>query len=277
MRQDELLYEYVVKRLWELTEEWYESIPADQKDEVYLSKNPDMVKYLKEQNHAFHNQFAKVFINPKKDFLELFEEWMLKTIHDDGYLETPSHVIIEEFGRAQRQYLKLVDDFFITCESCTLQDMNRWRDQVLEGMGTAASWFLKAQHEYEVRKSREQQHIINKLSSPIISLNKHIALLPLIGNIDEDRAAFMLENTLELCSSKNVRRLLIDLSGVVMVNTMVAHQIFQLIDALALIGVDTTLSGIRPEIAQTAVEFGDRFSRMTIVTDLEKAIDMYLT
>lgn len=40
---------------------------------------------------------------------------------------------------------------------------------------------------------------------------------------------------------------------------MVAHQLFSLIEALRLIGVSSTLSGIRPEIAQTAVQLGLSF------------------
>lgn len=41
---------------------------------------------------------------------------------------------------------------------------------------------------------------------------------------------------------------------------MVAHQIFQLIDALNLLGVKSTLSGIRPKIAQTAIQLGLSFT-----------------
>lgn len=44
-----------------------------------------------------------------------------------------------------------------------------------------------------------------------------------------------------------------------MIDKMAAHQIFQLIDALGLIGVKTILSGLRPEIAQTAVQLGLSF------------------
>ncbi|MDF4189845.1 RsbT co-antagonist RsbRB, partial [Ligilactobacillus salivarius] len=77
------------------------------------------------------------------------------------------------------------------------------------------------------------------------------------------------------CAKRRVEHLLIDLSGVVVVDTMVAHQIFKLIEALNLIGVRSTLSGIRPEIAQTAVQLGIDFSNITIKTNLAQALNYH--
>ncbi|WP_144488035.1 STAS domain-containing protein, partial [Bacillus pumilus] len=61
----------------------------------------------------------------------------------------------------------------------------------------------------------------------------------------------------------------------VVVDTMVAHQIFKLIEALKLIGVTSTLSGIRPEIAQTAVQLGINFSDITIKSNLAQALNYH--
>ena len=276
MNLETKLYEYIREKSWQLTEEWYSSINKEETAGVYLSEKPAEVERLKKQNNEFHQKFAEVFIKPEAEFLKIFEEWVISIVHDEGHLETPSYLITEEFFRTQKQHMCLVDEFCETCEECTFEEQNKWKDMVGDGMAKVITWFLREQNVYANRKAREQQQTINKLSSPIITLNKQIALLPLIGTIDDERAEFMLENTLEVCSNKGVKQLLIDLSGVVTVNTFVAHKIFQLIDALTLIGVEAILSGIRPEIAQTAVSFGDRFSRMTIVTNLEKAIDMYL-
>ncbi|GAM13949.1 RsbR, positive regulator of sigma-B [Mesobacillus selenatarsenatis SF-1] len=64
-----------------------------------------------------------------------------------------------------------------------------------------------------------------------------------------------------------------DLSGVAMIDTMVAHQLFQLLNALKLIGVKTTLSGIRPEIAQTAVQLGLSFIETEVRTSLAQDLE----
>jgi len=276
MNLNEEIYQFISKRTWSLTEEWYDSINKEETDGVYASECPEAVQRLKEQNHAFHERFCKLFILPEQEFLPMFEEWVVTTARDEGHLDTPSHLIAREFFRVQEQHLSLVDAFVSQCKDCSVEKVDEWKSIVIKNIGFVVTWFLKEQHEYERKKTYEQKQTINKLSSPVITLNKDVALLPLIGVFDEERAIFMMEHVLEICSNKSIRRLFVDLSGVVTVNTIVAHQIFQLIDALSLIGVECILSGIRPEIAQTAVQFGDRFSRMAIVSDLEKAIELYL-
>jgi rsbT co-antagonist protein RsbR len=99
-----------------------------------------------------------------------------------------------------------------------------------------------------------------------------MGLLPLIGEIDTTRARFIVENTLQHCIDKDISHLLIDLSGVLIIDTMVAQQIFQLVETLSLIGVKSTLSGIRPEIAMTAVQLGLSFESITIKSNLAQAI-----
>ncbi|MCY7654318.1 RsbT co-antagonist protein RsbRB, partial [Bacillus safensis] len=63
--------------------------------------------------------------------------------------------------------------------------------------------------------------MIYELSSPVIVLKSQIALLPLVGDIDTARAKIILENTLNQCLQKGVQHLCIDLSGVVIIDTMV--------------------------------------------------------
>ena len=87
----------------------------------------------------------------------------------------------------------------------------------------------------------------------------------------------ILENTLHQCSEKRITQLYIDLSGVAMIDTMVAQQLFTLIESLGMLGVKATLSGIRPEIAQTAVQLGLSFSNLSIRSSLAEAIASDLT
>ena len=72
-----------------------------------------------------------------------------------------------------------------------------------------------------------------------------------------------MEKALEAGSEYNLNYVIIDLSGVPIIDTMVAHQIFKVIEALQLLGIETRLSGIRIEIAQTMVNLGIRFTAKT--------------
>ncbi len=63
-----------------------------------------------------------------------------------------------------------------------------------------------------------------------------------------------------------------DLSGVAIVDTMVADQLFKVIASLKLLGVQTTLTGLRPEIAQTVINIGVDFSNLSIKGNLKQAL-----
>lgn len=117
-----------------------------------------------------------------------------------------------------------------------------------------------------------QTNLINELSSPVIQLNHHISLLPLVGEINTERAKVIVSNTIKFCAEYEVGCLLIDLSGVSHIDTMVASQLSELIQGLTLIGTRTSLSGIRPEIAQTAVQLGIKFTGFNIYPSIAQAL-----
>ncbi|PLR98403.1 hypothetical protein CVD19_04785 [Bacillus sp. T33-2] len=64
-----------------------------------------------------------------------------------------------------------------------------------------------------------------------------------------------------------------DLSGVPIVDTIVAKQIFQVIKALKLLGVNAVITGIRPEIAQTMVALGLDFHAIKAYAILRQALN----
>jgi rsbT co-antagonist protein RsbR len=111
-----------------------------------------------------------------------------------------------------------------------------------------------------------------ELSVPMVPITKGIAILPLIGEVDTERATLLLDETLKKANELKLSYLLFDLSGVMIVDTMVAHQIFKIIEALDLLGVKTMLIGIRPEVAQTMIQLGINFSKLTVKSNLEQAL-----
>ena len=113
---------------------------------------------------------------------------------------------------------------------------------------------------------------IIELSVPVVPLIAGYAILPLIGNLDTERAKFLIEHATSEASKLNLRKLIIDLSGLPIVDTMVADQIFTLIKTLKLIGVETILTGVRPEVAQTIISLGISFDGLEITSSVEHAL-----
>ncbi|UOQ43881.1 STAS domain-containing protein [Halobacillus salinarum] len=271
MQRNKDLYHYLMDKAEKLTKEWYESLDKSDPTGVYASRDPEVIRNLKKQNFEFHQHVCKVFIEEKQVFLKDFDQWLYKIATDDGHLRTPTHFIMREFIRVRNQYLEFIE-IFSKNRNEPQHKIDLWKSTIIEVFDTALLRFTEEKSKYTEKQLEEQQHVINDNSSPVIDLTNGKALLPLVGEIDEARAATILENTLQDCMKKAVSHLFIDLSGVFMVDTMVAHQIFQLLQGLKLIGVNVTLSGIRPEIAQTAVQLGIDFKNIPITSTLAQAL-----
>jgi rsbT co-antagonist protein RsbR len=114
---------------------------------------------------------------------------------------------------------------------------------------------------------------IEELSVPVVRLTRSIAVLPLVGTIDTHRSKLIMETSLQKCTELQVEHLFIDLSGVPVIDTMVAHNLFKVINSLKLLGVKVTLSGMRPELAQTVVSLGISFDGISIAGNLYQELE----
>ncbi|MCC5800928.1 STAS domain-containing protein [Rossellomorea vietnamensis] len=274
MQVSEKFYTFMSERTWQLTENWYESLDKSDPTGVYASQDLNVIQTLKEQNHAFHERFCNLFKDVDQDTLCNFEQWIEEIAKDEEHLQTPTHFILREFFRTQDQYLDILKEFIrLYGNDYSLDELESLRNIIIKTFSLVISKFAEENYEYSQRRLNAQQEMIRELSSPVILLNKKTGVLPLIGDIDTGRARYILENTLAECVDKNVEHLFIDLSGVIMVDTMVAHQLFQIIESLNLIGVKSTISGIRPEIAQTAIQLGISFENISVTSTLERALN----
>lgn len=115
-----------------------------------------------------------------------------------------------------------------------------------------------------------QRVALQELSAPLIPVMDRITIMPLIGTIDTERAKLIMENLLQGAISHNSEVVLIDITGVPVVDTMVAHHIIQAAEAVRLIGAKCILVGIRPEIAQTIVNLGIDLREFSTKSSLRK-------
>lgn len=113
---------------------------------------------------------------------------------------------------------------------------------------------------------------LEELSTPIIPIIKNLAILPLVGNIDTYRATLIMEKTLVQTRKLQLNHMIIDLSGVVTMDTMVAKHLFDITEALSLMGVQVTLTGISPSISISAVQLGIDLHKLTIKSSLHNAL-----
>jgi anti-anti-sigma factor len=112
----------------------------------------------------------------------------------------------------------------------------------------------------ELREStdaREQlRATVQALASPIIPVLDGILVMPLIGVIDTERAAMLIESLLRGVEQHRAGLVILDVTGVPIIDTQVARTLLDAARAVKLLGTQTMLVGLRPELAQTIVGLG---------------------
>ena len=112
--------------------------------------------------------------------------------------------------------------------------------------------FLKTRDEVIVRQQQEML----ELSTPVVQLWQGILALPVIGTLDSARTQVVMQNLLQKIVETGSAIAIIDITGVPVVDTLVAQHLLKTVSAARLMGADCIISGIRPQIAQTIVHLG---------------------
>jgi len=102
----------------------------------------------------------------------------------------------------------------------------------------------------------EQQQLhrtISELDIPIIPIGPGRLVMPLVGTLDQERAQRLLSRSLQAIEQYQARALIIDVTGVAFIDQPAAADLIKVSQAVRLMGATLTLSGIRPEVAQTLV------------------------
>lgn len=123
---------------------------------------------------------------------------------------------------------------------------------------------------------RDLSQTIVELTLPIIPLREDTLIVPLIGSIDSARAAQLLNNLLTQIEGRPIRTVIIDVTGVPVVDTQVAQSLLRTADATRLMGARTMLVGIRPEVAQALVGLGVDLAELHTAATLQDVLHMPL-
>lgn len=119
---------------------------------------------------------------------------------------------------------------------------------------------------------RAQEAALAELSTPLLTLGNGVLVMPLVGTIDSRRAAQVMERLLEGVSEANARAVILDITGIPIVDTQVANAFIRAAQAVKLLGAQVIITGIRPEVAQTLVSLHVDLSGIITRSTLESGI-----
>jgi rsbT co-antagonist protein RsbR len=121
-----------------------------------------------------------------------------------------------------------------------------------------------------------QRDAILELSTPVIEIWQGIMVLPLIGTIDSARTRQIMDNLLNRVVDTQAEVVILDLTGVSVVDTAVANHLMKTVEAAELLGTRCILTGISPAIAQTLVHLGVDLGHITTCSTLRMGLQQAL-
>ncbi|OFV67508.1 MAG: anti-anti-sigma regulatory factor (antagonist of anti-sigma factor) [Candidatus Syntrophoarchaeum caldarius] len=120
----------------------------------------------------------------------------------------------------------------------------------------------------------EQQRAMLELSTPVLQLRDEALVMPLIGVIDSDRASRIVEELLRKIVETRASVVVMDMTGVPVIDTAVANHILKTVMAAKLLGAETIITGISPANAQTIVTLGIDLSMIKTKSTLQEGIKL---
>jgi rsbT co-antagonist protein RsbR len=138
------------------------------------------------------------------------------------------------------------------------------------------SWDI-TEREQAAEIIRSQAAVLEEVSTPLIPISEGVVIMPIVGTVDSMRAHKVLESLLTGVADAHAQVVILDITGVTLVDTQVANVFIQAAQAVKLLGAKVVLTGIRPEVAQTIVGLGVDLSSIITRGTLRDGIAYALT
>jgi rsbT co-antagonist protein RsbR len=103
-------------------------------------------------------------------------------------------------------------------------------------------------------------------------VNESTLVMPLIGAVDSRRVQQMMGVLLTGVAESSATSVILDITGVPVVDSQVADAFFRAAQAVKLLGAQVILTGIRPEVAQTLVGLGVELHNLITRSRLQDGI-----
>jgi predicted ATPase/GAF domain-containing protein/anti-anti-sigma regulatory factor/tRNA A-37 threonylcarbamoyl transferase component Bud32 len=121
-----------------------------------------------------------------------------------------------------------------------------------------------------------QQERISELSAPLLPISEDVLVMPIIGAVDRERAAQIMDTALTGAQRTRARVVILDLTGMRSIDTTMVSALLSVATALRLLGTQPLITGIRPDLAQTMTGLGVDLQGLTTLSTLRAGIALVL-
>lgn len=262
---NKLIFEFIEAHKLDILDEWIKTTKDENDDRV--------VRVISDQVfNSTSREFVDLIITnlkgSKGDYHSRLKEFAEKVVRL-GWPLTFVSSGLHTFGVIVFKRMELSGVMTLENQRSLFREFDEWMTSMnIEIIGIYATTWEKT--------VSLQKIALQELSAPLIPVFERITVMPLVGTIDTERAKQIMENLLKGAVKHRSEVVLIDITGVPVVDTMVAHHIIQAAEAVRLVGAKCMLCGIRPEIAQTIVSLGIDLTKFTTKNSLQKGIEAAL-
>jgi anti-anti-sigma regulatory factor len=128
--------------------------------------------------------------------------------------------------------------------------------------------------ELSVALEQQQQLLdtIRQMSTPVLPILEGMLVMPLIGVLDTERIEQVKQTMLTSTHRFRAHTIILDVTGLPLIDTAVAHQLIIGMQQARLLGAQSIVVGITPQVASTLVQLGVDFGKFRTLSDLRSAM-----
>jgi rsbT co-antagonist protein RsbR len=184
-----------------------------------------------------------------------------RSLASQGFDQLVQVTSADEIGELQTAFNQMV---------VTIREQTRNLEREVFAATTAqhAAEHAQLQIADQLAQIATQHATIREMSVPVLPLTPTTLLMPIVGALDTERLRLLQEQALRAIEQSASRYILLDITGIPILDTQVAQGLLKVIQAARLMGTEIILVGIRPEVAQSVIglgiQLGDVVTRSTL-------------
>ncbi len=147
------------------------------------------------------------------------------------------------------------------------READAWRDALDQ-----TDYSITRDLEAKIAVIQEQELAISELNTPVMEIWDDVLVLPIVGVVDTRRSMEIMNNLLSSIEQHQARCVIIDVTGVEVVDTKTADYLLKVMRAATLLGSRCVLTGLSSAIAQTLVEIGADLSEIRTLRNIKEGL-----
>jgi rsbT co-antagonist protein RsbR len=195
----------------------------------------------------------RVEVGETNERVGLGPDWYLGAF--DFYLEAVANRLLERSGEHAAEAFGL----FLSLLKVAHLDMALTLDS-----------FIMAREATTALRQKE----MSELPTPVLQLREGLLLIPVVGMVDSYRAQALTEQLLQAIKEERARIVVLDVTGVAVVDTAVANHLTHTVLAARLMGASSIITGISAQVAEALVRIGLDSRELTTRCDLRSGLEL---